>query len=1226
MRTMRPKRFWVFALTSLAAALALASPGYAGWDPLLRSSQYFSEGYNAADFRYGTPSGIAIADFDGNGKPDIATSNLSGGYDVLLHANDPRSRQMFPPALRYQANASGVESDVATADFNSDGRPDLAVVNESEVRVQLRTSTGFAPPKVYPDDGADKIVVGDVNSDGRLDVITGGNLDFAPQIGIKVMLGMPADTLSQPVMYFAPLNASSPGDMVLADATGDGVLDVVMTVDTGSTFVIEIMKGAGDGTFTPGSLSTGATSDPGGVAVGDLNGDTVPDVVAACPGTGQIKFFQGLGNNVFLSPVSIALPIMPSAVCLGDVDGDGDADIVAVTKDPTRTVGSVGVVKNAGGGNFAAPVTYSGLPGAGDAALVDMDLDGRLDIVAAMSCKSNIEGDTSARSHTVGMLLNDGTGGFRGGILGVQVDPATPPTAEVVGDFDRDGIPDLAVATEFNVSLAHGLGNGTFGIPSTISSQANAQRIFAVDINRNGTLDLILAGPTGGALLLNNGSGPFTSNAAPANACAVFDMNRDGVMDVLTESGGNFTPYITSASGTTFTPRTSFASGTPSDVVVGDWNRDGIPDFATATPTGVQTYQGVGNGDFMPPNTVQTGRVYTAICSADFNRDGIPDLAARENTQNVSSLEYFTRGVDVFQGASNGTFTLVRSIGTTEQRGWLLAAWDTNRDGLTDLISSSVSDAINSTNPQVGIDVLLNGDANQFDMRADYVLGALSPVGGANPVPNRRFATGDVDRDGMPDVLPAILSGSATAGLIHTVLSTPPARDNSLNNAAFYAAGLNPNSLAVGDLNRDGVLDVVSGMGSSGPGVAVSLGASNGTLGAGTVLTQSVAAPRVGLADLNRDGILDIVSSNGGLVGPGISTMLGVGDGTFGIRNFYVFSAGADFEIGDMNRDGIPDVVATALSGITDTLRVLLGTGSGTFTGAPGIPLQHIYDLDLADLNRDGFLDVVVAVGSVKVLYGGPGGSLIPPQTVPVPVTNCHTLCVADFNRDGFLDIAADNAGAIYVTWGAAASPFTTFASTSLPFTASDLKVGEAEANGTPYIYATHSPNGLELLSVATNGSLSVAGAYTVTSQAETVALGDLDRDGGLDVFTAGAGGSVVSVNLHGLGVVTGIDGPGQAPPAPQHASLRQNYPNPFNPRTTIRYSLPQAERVTLRVFDVHGRLTATLRDDTEPAGEHLVDWDGRDREGLPVASGVYLYRLSTAPGEDLSRRMVVVK
>ena len=237
------------------------------------------------------------------------------------------------------------------------------------------------------------------------------------------------------------------------------------------------------------------------------------------------------------------------------------------------------------------------------------------------------------------------------------------------------------------------------------------------------------------------------------------------------------------------------------------------------------------------------------------------------------------------------------------------------------------------------------------------------------------------------------------------------------------------------------------------------------------------------------------------------------------------------------------------------------------------------------------------------------------------PLTSCTALATGDLNRDGFLDIVANNGIVYYVIWGASASPFSTYATTTLVFTAYDMKVGEAEANGKPFIYAS-GVDRVAVLSVSQLGALGVVGSYTVNASADRLALGDLDRDGLVDVVSIGFEVPTVAVNLHGLSTVTGIE---TTAPAIPRVSLRQNYPNPFNPRTTIRYGLPRAERVQLRVFDVRGRLVATLRDGAEPAGERHVEWDGRDREGRPVSSGLPL-PASQRSRAGRSRRMVVVK
>jgi hypothetical protein len=88
---------------------------------------------------------------------------------------------------------------------------------------------------------------------------------------------------------------------------------------------------------------------------------------------------------------------------------------------------------------------------------------------------------------------------------------------------------------------------------------------------------------------------------------------------------------------------------------------------------------------------------------------------------------------------------------------------------------------------------------------------------------------------------------------------------------------------------------------------------------------------------------------------------------------------------------------------------------------------------------------------------------------------------------------------------------------------------------------------------------------------------------------------------------------------------LFQSYPNPFNKTTTISFSIPQSAKVSLKVFDVQGRLVRTLVDGVRLAGVHPIVWDRRSNGGQSVASGVYFYRLK-APGFEKSRRMVLLK
>ncbi len=98
----------------------------------------------------------------------------------------------------------------------------------------------------------------------------------------------------------------------------------------------------------------------------------------------------------------------------------------------------------------------------------------------------------------------------------------------------------------------------------------------------------------------------------------------------------------------------------------------------------------------------------------------------------------------------------------------------------------------------------------------------------------------------------------------------------------------------------------------------------------------------------------------------------------------------------------------------------------------------------------------------------------------------------------------------------------------------------------------------------------------------------------------------------------------GAASGIPGGLALSQNRPNPFSPNTEIRYQLPSPTRARLAIYDVAGRLVATLVDRDMPAGNHAAVWDGRDDSRLAVASGIYFYRLETAEDVRIKRMHLV--
>ena len=93
----------------------------------------------------------------------------------------------------------------------------------------------------------------------------------------------------------------------------------------------------------------------------------------------------------------------------------------------------------------------------------------------------------------------------------------------------------------------------------------------------------------------------------------------------------------------------------------------------------------------------------------------------------------------------------------------------------------------------------------------------------------------------------------------------------------------------------------------------------------------------------------------------------------------------------------------------------------------------------------------------------------------------------------------------------------------------------------------------------------------------------------------------------------------------PLEFSLGQNYPNPFNPTTTIRFSLPKAEKVRLKIYNILGQEVRTLLDENKTTGVHQLEWDGRDGKGSVVSSGLYFYKLETTSFKEV-KRMVFLK
>jgi hypothetical protein len=332
-----------------------------------------------------------------------------------------------------------------------------------------------------------------------------------------------------------------------------------------------------------------------------------------------------------------------------------------------------------------------------------------------------------------------------------------------VGDFNRDGIPDLAVANAGyagTVSILLGNGDGTFRASREFDAGGSETTTVAVgDFNGDGKPDLVVANYAGGG--------------GPSNV-AVLSGNGDG----------------------TFMPAVVYTAGiSPLFVAVADFNGDGNLDFVAGSNAGgpavgntgvVSVFLGKGDGTFAPAVNYPTGIVAASIAIADLNGDGRLDLAvANENSDSVSVL--LGRGDGTFQASVN----YPAGPGPSS-----IASGDFNGDGKSDLVVANAGSTFGTT-----VSVLMGNGDGTFQAPVSYPAGE-EPFS---------VAVGDFNMDGKPDLIVADV-GASSANAVSLLLGNG---DGTFQAAAPYILGTGAVSVAAADLNSDGLLDVAVVSGSN---------------------------------------------------------------------------------------------------------------------------------------------------------------------------------------------------------------------------------------------------------------------------------------------------------------------------------------------------------------------------------------------------------------------------
>ncbi|NOZ86534.1 MAG: VCBS repeat-containing protein [Deltaproteobacteria bacterium] len=654
-------------------------------------------------------------------------------------------------------------------------------------------------------------------------------------------------------------------------------------------------------------------------------------------------------------------------------------------------------------------------------------------------CGNGIDEDCDAVPD--GCCMGDGT---------FQNRTTTPIGADpwfiIAGDFNEDGIDDLATANKNSSSVSvlitggtAGKGDGTFTRTPAgdYGTGGTTYGIITADIDGDGHLDLVTANNSSASsvsIFWGKGDGTFVNRLdIPINGNATFpttgDFNEDGNMDIAVSAyTDNVAVLLGNGASRSFsTPVYYSISGQASNarsIADGDFNGDDILDLAVAAfGSGNVTIlfgngsDGIGNGTFSNPTAASTFTACsgpTNIITADFNQDAIKDIAVScMNANKIGIL--IGKGTD---GRGDGTFedAVLYDFGSFPVS---VHAADLNSDNIDDLVVAEWGTGA------IGIRL-----GNSINGHGDGTFGSGNSFAvGSNPAAATVLdATGDqipdiASADNVPDSI-SLLEGHGSGatpgfGFVESFTSNLAGK---------------PVCLQAGDLDSDNIPDLAFSQEDVHKAATHKGGGTNGK-GDGTFLarwsgdTGDTTLPAwIEITDLDKDSVSDLLIALPGSGSVGIfkgQSSAGYPDGLFDPVSSISSGTGSLPKMAiaaDVNEDGIPDILAADETGY---LVVLIGGGTG---GVPdftfGSPAAYaagngVVSLAAGDLNGDAVLDVALAArddDAVSIMLGNGSGGLgdgtfYPnPTAAEVPVGKAPVAVqLADLNNDGILDLVTAN-------------------------------------------------------------------------------------------------------------------------------------------------------------------------------------------------------------------------
>jgi hypothetical protein len=478
---------------------------------------------------------LAVGDFNGDGKPDLVTSNNAptglGTPSLSLVVGQGDGTFAAPVTT-----GIGVTGTALAAGSFQGGKVDLVLASANLVTVLPGNGDGtFAVTPTYPVNllYPDAIASGDFTGSGKADLVVGS---LGGNATVLLNGGNGGFRAGQTLMV-----NGTPSAVAVGDFNHDGKADIAVGTQSGT---IDFFLGNGNGSFGPARVvNLGSTYSIGALAVGDFNHDgrddlAVTSTVLNSQQTGVVTVLLSTGNGTFSKSANVTVGVIPSGLAVADFNGDGKLDL-ATTTFLSGGGRDVKVLLGKGNGTFAVPIATTPGGNASYLAAGDFNGDGKPDLVLV-----------DYFHNTVRVLPGSGNGSFGQPLLFVLNNPAGLVGAPVVGDFFGDHKLSVALTSGLaNVTVLRGNGDGTFQAAVNYLAGLHGSEpstLAAGDFNGDGKPDLAATDFLGGdiTVLINTSPAPIATTPAATTTSLTADPSTAVFGQLVT-----LTATVTSASG-----------------------------------------------------------------------------------------------------------------------------------------------------------------------------------------------------------------------------------------------------------------------------------------------------------------------------------------------------------------------------------------------------------------------------------------------------------------------------------------------------------------------------------------------------------------------------------------------------------------------------------------------------------------------------------------------------